>query len=410
MTVVHGSAPGVETHHDTRERGLLSYAADGTGVRPAVERRDRFTLAAAEPAGPATSLAEAVRTGLMAAPKRLPCRFFYDDEGSRLFEQICDLPEYYVTRAEREILAAYAGEIVAQLPVSGAGEAGAVDLVELGSGSAAKTRRLIDALLRRRPTLRYVPVDISRSALEESARALLAAYPGLRVDAVAAEYQDGLRYLANLGVLAPGTASTADMPDPAGIAGAAGGTVVAAVPAGDTFGTHSKLLLWLGSNVGNLDRHEAATFLAGVRAGLRPDDRLLLGIDLRKERATLEAAYDDAQGVTARFNKNLLRRINRELDGHFDLAAFTHRAVFHEHEGRVAMYLVSRRDQSVAIDALRLNVPFAAGEVIHTEDSYKYSDEEIGALAAAAGFAVERQWYDSQRRFSDILLRPLPVT
>jgi L-histidine N-alpha-methyltransferase len=339
----------------------------------------QFSLAVVEPATPAASFAHEVRAGLTAAPKRLPCRFFYDEAGSQLFEEICRLPEYYVTRAERELLTARAGEIVASAP-------NVTTLVELGSGSAAKTRLLIEALLRGQDTLRYVPVDISRSALEASARALLAAYPRLVVDAVAAEYQDGLPYLRNLAVLQAGGAA-ADTPK----------------------GPTPKLVLWLGSNVGNLTRTEAAAFLRRVRETMGPRDRLLIGIDLRKGRAVLEPAYDDAQGVTARFNKNLLARMNRELGGHFDLDAFDHRAIYHEAEGRIAMELISRRHQVVPIDALGIDVPFAAGDAIHTEDSYKYSDEEIHTLAAAAGYAVERQWYDAGRRFSENLFRPLPT-
>jgi L-histidine Nalpha-methyltransferase len=330
---------------------------------------DRFTLAAIDPPGPEASLAEEVRAGLTATPKRLPCRFFYDEAGSQLFEEICALPEYYVTRAEREILSRYAGEIVA-------GVGSEVTLVELGSGSAAKTRLVIEALLRRQETLRYMPVDISRTALEGSAWELLAAYPPLLVDAVVAEYQEGLRHLRGL----------------AGLNAGAG---------------NPKLVLWLGSNVGNLTRADAAVFLRRVRETMSPHDRLLIGVDVRKDRAVLEPAYDDAQGVTARFNKNLLARINRELGGHFDPDAFTHRAVYHEPEGRIAMYLVSRHDQVVPVDALHLRVPFAAGEAIHTEDSYKYSHEEIRSLAAAAGYAVERQWYDAGHLFEETLMRPL---
>ncbi|CAA9228138.1 MAG: hypothetical protein AVDCRST_MAG77-847 [uncultured Chloroflexi bacterium] len=358
-----------------------SSAAGGHGATT-VHHDDRFTLAALGPISPAASLAEEVRAGLTGMPKRLPCRFFYDDDGSLLFEEICELPEYYVTRAEHEILVAHAAEIVAQLPSAETG----TELVELGSGSAVKTRLLIAALLRRQPGLRYVPVDISRSAIEESARALLKAYPALRVDAIAAEYEDGLRYLANQDVLS------------APVAGRAAGPAPPEAP--------PKLLLWLGSNVGNLTRAAAAAFLRGVRARMGRDDRLLIGIDLRKDRAVLEAAYDDARGVTARFNKNLLRRINRELDGRFDLDAFAHRAIYHEEDGRVAMYLVSAYPHEASIEALGLRVPFVTGEAIHTEDSYKYSDAEIRALAAAAGFAVERRWFDTGRRFSENLFRP----
>jgi L-histidine Nalpha-methyltransferase len=349
-------------------------------------RRDvRFSLAVVEPARQAASFAHEVRAGLTTTPKRLPCRFFYDAAGSELFEEICRLPEYYVTRAEHEILAAYADEIATNVPPE-------TILVELGSGSAAKTRLLIEALLRRQATspnvLRYVPVDISRSTLEDSARRLLAAYPRLVVDAVEAEYHDALRYLRSLVGLEAG--------------GDAG------IPKHGKGGA-PKLVLWLGSNVGNLTRDEAAAFLRRVRQTMGQRDRLLIGIDRRKDRTVLEPAYDDAQGVTARFNKNLLARINRELCGQFDLAAFAHRTVYHESEGRIVMELVSHRDQLVHIGALEIDVPFGAGESIHTEDSYKYSDEEIHTLAAAAGFAVARQWYDTKRRFSECLFRPLPT-
>jgi uncharacterized SAM-dependent methyltransferase len=165
-------------------------------------------------------------------------------------------------------------------------------------------------------------------------------------------------------------------------------------------------VLWLGSNVGNFDRPRAADFLRRVRADLTGRDRLLLGVDLRKERAVQERAYDDAQGETARFNLNLLARINRELGGHFDLGAFRHRAAYDEDAGRVLMYLVSRAAQSVRIDALDLEVRFAAGEEVHTEDSYKYSPAEIESLAADSGLRLERRWLDEQGRFCVALLAP----
>ena len=158
--------------------------------------------------------------------------------------------------------------------------------------------------------------------------------------------------------------------------------------------------------MGNFERPAAAHFLAQVRATMGPADRLLLGVDLRKARAVLEPAYDDAGGVTARFNKNLLARVNRELGGRFDLSLFDHRAAYDEDAGRVQMHLVSRQDQVVPVEALRLRVPLAAGEAIHTENAYKYSLEEVRALAAAAGLVIERQWLDEGRRFSESLLRP----
>ena len=304
--------------------------------------------------------AREVERGLTASPKRLPCRYFYDQQGSRLFEEICALPEYYLTRAERQILQERAEEIAALF-------AEEVALVELGSGSAAKTRLLIEAFLHRHASLRYVPIDISPTILEASSLALLQAYPRLEIVAVAAEYREGLVRLQ--------------------------------VETG-----RAKLILWLGSNVGNLDRPEAARFLRRVRETMTERDRLLVGIDLRKERAVLEAAYDDARGVTARFNLNLLARINQELGGRFDLTRFRHRAVYHEPMGRVEIYLDSLQTQRVRIEGLDLDVSFEAGEPIHTENSYKYSIEEIAALAQAAGLALERQWFDAERQFSVNLL------
>jgi L-histidine N-alpha-methyltransferase len=322
----------------------------------------RFTLLDAGTDTHPEEFARDVRAGLTANPKHLSCRYFYDREGSQLFEEICRLPEYYLTRAETEILRAHAPAIID-------GMAERLTLVELGSGSAVKTRLLIEAALSHGGSLRYVPIDISTTMLEESCLGLLTDYPALQIVAVAGEYREGLRRLK-------------------------------AEP------IRPKLVLWLGSNVGNFDRPQAADFLGQVRATLSSRDRLLVGIDLRKDRAVLERAYDDARGVTARFNANILVRINRELGGHFDLGRFRHRAVYDEAAGRIEMYLVSTSAQRVAIDALGLEAALAAGEAIHTENSYKYSPAEIQALAASAGLTVARQWFDAGRRFSLNLLAP----
>jgi L-histidine Nalpha-methyltransferase len=321
----------------------------------------RFVLVRAGVDRQAETFAEDVRTGLTASPKQLACRYFYDDEGSQLFERICDLPEYYLTRAEREILVKHADRIAGGVPDG-------VTLIELGSGSAAKTRLLIEALQRRRAALRYVPIDISATMLEESSWALIADYAELTIAAVAGEYEEGVALLPSL------TASP-------------------------------RLVLWLGSNIGNLDRRAAAEFLGRLHARLDADDRVLCGIDLRKDPGELERAYDDSQGVTARFNLNLLVRINRELGGRFDPSGFRHRAVYDADEGRVAIFLVSERRQTVSIDRLGLEISFAEGEAIHTEDSFKYSVAEIDALAAQAGFRVDARWLDGARRFSVNLLR-----
>jgi len=341
---------------------LRSSAGPGLPIRThATIRQNRFTLIDCN-GGSNDDLAVEVRKGLTSSPKHLLCRFFYDQEGSQLFEAICELPEYYLMRAEREILQANAAEIAGLLPRE-------IALVELGSGNAAKTRILIDELIGRNPALRYVPIDISRTALEESSRALLRDYPRIEICAVAGEYQDGLRQLDR-----------------------------------ENFG--AKLILWLGSNVGNLDRHEAAGFLRRVRATMRASDRFLIGIDLRKSRAVLERAYDDSAGITARFNKNILARINRELGGRFNLAEFKHQAIYQEKAGRVEMYLVSARAQRISIDGLGLTIAMAKGERIHTEDSYKYSLAEIERLAKAGNFKLERQWFDAERRFSTNLFAP----
>jgi L-histidine N-alpha-methyltransferase len=331
---------------------MSTIALDPTG--------ERFRMVATRREEGRSAFARAVRAGLSSSPKLLPCRYFYDARGSELFEKICQLPEYYLTRAEQEILQARASEIVAALPA-------VVDLVELGSGSAEKTRLLIAALLNRQASLRYIPIDISGAALEKSSRRLLADYPTLDIHAVAAEYREGLQELER--------------------------------PA-----ERSRLLLWLGSNVGNYHREEAARFLQQVRLLLGPTDRLLLGVDLRKDRVVLERAYDDAAGVTAQFNLNLLHRINRELSGQFRLEDFRHRAIYREVPGRIEMHLISNKCQKVAIDRLHLQVEFAEGESIHTENSYKYSLAEIETLATQAGFELVAQWFDGQRLFSTNLL------
>jgi len=299
--------------------------------------------------------ASEVRSGLASHPKRLSCEFFYDREGSALFEQISQLREYYLTRAETEILLAHAPEIAHHFPKG-------VSVAELGSGSAVKTRILLSALLKNGP-VRYVPIDVSRELLAETARRLLLEYPKLAVDPVADDYQRGLSHFAP------------SSPGP-------------------------KLVLWLGSSIGNLDRPGAAEFLRGVQAMLNPSDKVLVGIDLRKTPKLLERAYDDASGVTSRFNLNLLARINRELGGDFNLDAFRHRIHYDEVEGRIEMYLESQREQVVAIAALHHEFSFRAGERIHTENSYKYSLGEIERLARAASLRLLHRWFDRAHLFS----------
>ena len=309
---------------------------------------------------PLTGLAEDVRKGLSAQPKRFLPKYFYDELGSQLFEAICLLPEYYLTRAENEILERYADEIAASVE-------GQKTLVEMGSGSASKTRLIIEALLRSQPELLFMPVDISATALESSSRILLQSYPRLKIEAFAADYFAGLAELGK-------------KPRP------------------------RTLALFLGSNISNFDTDEANRFLRAMRSVLNKGDALLLGADLKKDPAILEAAYNDALGVTSAFNLNVLARINRELGGTFDLHAFRHRAFYNEGVGRIEIYIESLSKQTVRIEKLDLEVQFEAGELIHTENSYKYDMAGIARLANATGFTCSRSWFDSRERFSSNLL------
>lgn len=313
------------------------------------------------PARATLDLAGDVRQGLSRNPKTLPCKYFYDRRGSELFEQICRLEEYYLPRAEGGILASRAGEIAAACSPG-------LSLIELGSGNSAKTRLLIEALLRREGRLHYVPIDISEDFLHDSAARLLQHYDGLHVTAFAGDYAAGLEYVQR----------------------EVGGP---------------RLLLWLGSSIGNLERGEAAAFLAGIRAAMKPADALLVGIDLRKDEAVLLQAYDDTAGVTAEFNRNILRRINRELEAGFVVDAFRHRAIYDETAGRVEIALVAERAQTVRIGLLNMTVTLRAGEAIHTEHCYKYSTGEIQHLGRRAGLELARQWLDPEERFSLNLFR-----
>jgi L-histidine Nalpha-methyltransferase len=320
----------------------------------------RFRLITVESHSAPKTLAEDVRDGLGAVPKTLPPKYFYDELGSVLFDAICLLPEYYPTRAEREILTRSAREIVARVPAP-------VELVELGSGSAEKTRFVIEAILERQPALHYVPVDISAAALELSSRALLGTYEGLRITGYASEYAGALSALRES-------------------------------PAEGT-----RLALFLGGNIGNFKKGKARAFLRDLRKILSTGDALLLGADLRKDAAVLEAAYDDALGVTAAFNLNLLSRINRELGAEFDLRRFAHRAHYNERRGRIEMHLVSRGAQAVEVRALGMTVRFRDGETIHTENSHKYDLDGLSRMAADTGFERAETWTDSGGRFSSNL-------
>lgn len=300
-------------------------------------------------------LAGDVRQAITAPVKSLPCKYFYDQQGMALFEQICDLPEYYLTRVETAILKNEAPRIIELCPTD-------LSLVELGSGSSTKSRYLIEPCLVRQNELTYYAIDISEDGLRNGAVQLLREYPQLRVLGLVGEFDDGLNYLAR-------------------------------------HASGPRLVAFLGSTVGNFTEEVIARFFTMLRRQLRPTDRFLLGVDLLKDPAVLEAAYDDSQGVTAKFNLNILTRLNRELSATFDLEAFRHRAVFNRDRSRIEMHLVSLRNQRVRIGDLGLDIEFREGETIHTENCHKYSRKRMESLLADHGFRVLSCFTDPRDQF-----------
>ena len=301
------------------------------------------------------------RRGLQDEPKWLSSLYFYDEAGSHLFEQICETPEYYPTRTEAGILDQNVHEILAAAGPDAM-------LAELGSGSSTKTRIVIQALLEDQGPSTYVPVDISGGFLRTVADELEAAYPGLTVDPVAAEYKEGLRRIGE---------------HPAA----------------------RRLVLFLGSSIGNFEPPEQLGLLRAAHDALSPGDAFLLGTDLVKDEATLVAAYDDAEGVTAAFNRNILSHLNRELDGDAQPDAFRHVALWNAGRERIEMHLESLRDQTLRFPGADLEVRVRAGERIHTENSYKFTLERARRLAGEAGFLLERTWTDERDWFGLHLLR-----
>ena len=298
----------------------------------------------------------AVVAGLSLPQKRLLSKYFYDEYGSKLFEQITELPEYYPTRTETALLRKHAAEFAELIGPH-------ASLVEFGSGSSTKVRILLDAL--EAPSA-YVPIDISRDHLIESAKGLADAYPDLMVVPVAADYTQPLE----LPVIADELVRIGFFP---------------------------------GSTIGNFSHTEAIDFLRTAATELGTDNGLLIGVDLKKDETVLHAAYNDTAGITAEFNLNILRHINRELDADFDLDGFTHDARWYPEHGRIEMHLVSKRAQSVRVDGKTFE--FVGGETIHTEDSHKYTVEEFHALAGKAGWRAFRYWTDDEDLFSIHYLR-----
>lgn len=302
-----------------------------------------------------TALGAEVFRGLTARPRTLSPWLFYDAAGSQLFEQITELPEYYVTRTERAILEAHADEIVAA-----AGDR-PLTMIELGAGTATKTGLLLQALVRKQGAATYYPIDVSESALDEARLRIEAEIPGVEVVSRVGDYTDGLGKIHVAG--------------------------------------HRRMVLYVGSSIGNFEPTDAVHLLHDVRRQLAAGDMLLLGADMVKDKETLLAAYDDATGVTAAFNKNVLTRINRELGANFNLKLMRHRARWNEGLSRIEMHLESLVAQHISIPALELDIKFARGETIHTENSYKFTPQRIGNMLERAGFQLAERWTDEKNWF-----------
>jgi dimethylhistidine N-methyltransferase len=312
---------------------------------------------------PDEQVAAAVSEGLLSQPKWLPSWLFYDAAGSRLFDQITSLPEYYPTRTERAIFAEFAEDIIGI-----AADCDALHIVELGAGSCDKTRILLRAAVDRQDTVVYEPVDVSATALVEAQQRIEQEISGVLVCPRVMDYTRGF---------------SLDLP---------------------LFG-HRRLVLYIGSSIGNFEPQEAAELLHNVRASLNPGDAILLGVDQVKDVGMLLDAYDDAAGVTAEFNRNVLVRLNRELGANFDPAAFAHLAVWNSAKSRIEMHLQSRILQMVQIPALDLNLRFGRGETIHTENSYKYRPGQTEAMLSDCGFAPLHTWKDEKGWFAVSLAR-----
>lgn len=311
-------------------------------------------------ARPVPSLTDDVEQGLLAAPRILPPKYFYDEYGSKLFDRICETTEYYVTRTEDALLKECAEAIVDQ--------ASPDDILELGSGTSRKTRRLLDACesLGFCPT--YSPYDISPETLHETAQGLIEEYDWLEVNILIGDYEGGLAHL----------------------------------PKSDG----RRLFCFLGSTIGNFEHDKAIAFLKDVHGRMNREDLLLLGADRLKDSDVLHAAYNDSQGLTAAFNLNLLKVLNTEVEADFDLKQFEHRAIFNQDESRIEMHLVARADQTVTIGALDAVIQVSSGETILTEISRKFTDESLRAMLNAAGFSTVSHFTPVNNYFSLVLARP----
>ena len=309
------------------------------------------------------TFAQEALLGLKGAPRSIPPRFLYDLKGSDLFEKICALPEYYVTKTEIGILAGMQKDLPSYID-------GPVRVVELGSGMSVKTRMILDAVAGMQDVVEYIPIDVS-GILTESSELLLRDYDCLRITGIIDTYEGGLEFLRD-------------------------------------YDSERNLILFLGSSFGNFPPKGGEAFLRGVSQMMRPGDLFMIGLDLVKDKRVLESAYDDSRGVTARFNLNMLSRINDELDADFDLQGFAHHSVYNEREQRIEMYLKSLFNQSVVVSKCGMRIDLKRGELIHTEYSYKFTPSQIHRLLEGAGFQARRVWLDEDRYFSVTLASKLP--
>ncbi len=324
--------------------------------------RERLSIHKPAQGAPKSSLTGDVRAGLTAAPKVLPPKYFYDEAGSELFEKICATPEYYPTRVEHNLLEEVVGEVI---------DLSEPDvIVELGSGSSTKTELLLQAVLSEQTSLRYIPIDVSEKALVQAGERLLRRFPPLTIDALWSDYERGLKHERVRDQQA------------------------------------CKLFVFLGGTIGNFDHDEAVELISTVREQMADDDRFLLGADRVKDHDTLHRAYNDDSGITAQFNMNVLRVINRELDADFDLETFEHRAFYDPELSQIEMHLISKRAQQVSIRTLDLDVEFRRRESILTEISRKFTVAGLTQLLEEADMVVERHYEPENRYFSLVFARP----
>ena len=315
--------------------------------------------------------AKNVENGLADNPKHISPKFFYDKIGSKLFEEICDQPEYYLNRIEAQILKKSASQIIDILDEK------AISIIELGNGNSQKTRILLRPFLANWKNVSYFPIDVSLKMLKKSIRDLSREYSNLRIFGVCSDYVKGLIKINEF------MKSKRNIPD-------------------------KRLIIFLGSSIGNFDPKEANAFLHSLSKYISNDDALLIGFDLEKDKSILEKAYNDKKGITSQFNLNVLSRINKELDGGFELSSFEHKSFYNLREHRIEMHLESKLDQKVSIGAIGKEFHFKEGETIHTENSYKYSKNRLYGLVKNAGLQVIANFTDPKNQYSLILLKKIP--